>query len=45
LPETQDLASEAITELEVVVDDLRETTNLIEADSGSVLKLAVTKGE
>ena len=34
LPEPQDLASEAITELEAVVDDLREVLQLIEANGG-----------
>lgn len=32
LPEPQDLASEAITELEALVDDLREILQLIEAN-------------
>jgi len=32
LPEPQDLASEAITELEAVVDDLRETVELLEKE-------------
>ena len=30
LPEPQDLASDAITELEAVVDDLREIVELVE---------------
>lgn len=34
LPEPQDLAAEAITELEAVVDDLREIVALIEKDEG-----------
>lgn len=34
LPEPQDLASEAITELEAVVDDLRDVLQLIEANGG-----------
>lgn len=34
LPEPQDLASEAITELEAVVDDLREIVALIEKEEG-----------
>ena len=34
LPEPQDLASEAITELEVVVDSLREIIDLIEKEEG-----------
>jgi type I restriction enzyme M protein len=34
LPEPQDLASEAITELEAVVDDLREIVGLIEKEEG-----------
>ncbi len=32
LPEPQDLAAEAITELEAVVDDLREMVNLLERE-------------
>lgn len=32
LPEPQDLASEAITELEAVVDDLREIVTLVEKE-------------
>jgi hypothetical protein len=32
LPEPQDLASEAITELEAVVDDLREIVALVEKE-------------
>jgi len=32
LPEPQDLAAEAITELEAVVDDLREIVSLIEKE-------------
>ena len=32
LPEPQDLAAEAITELEAVVDDLREILTLIEKE-------------
>ena len=32
LPEPQDLASEAITELEAIVDDLREIVALIEKE-------------
>ena len=32
LPEPQDLATEAITELEAVVDDLREIVSLIEKE-------------
>jgi type I restriction enzyme M protein len=35
LPEPQDLASEAITELEAVVDDLREIVDLIEKEEGT----------
>ena len=34
LPEPQDLAAEAITELEAVVDDLREIVALVEKDEG-----------
>ena len=34
LPEPQDLASEAITELEAVVDDLRDIVTLIEKNEG-----------
>jgi type I restriction enzyme M protein len=34
LPEPQDLASEAITELEAVVDDLKEIVRLIEQEEG-----------
>ena len=34
LPEPQDLASEAITELEAVVDDLREIVVLVEKEEG-----------
>jgi type I restriction enzyme M protein len=34
LPEPQDLAAEAITELEAVVDDLREIVALAERDEG-----------
>lgn len=34
LPEPQDLASEAITELEAMVDDLREIVSLIEKEEG-----------
>ncbi len=34
LPEPQDLASEAITELEAVVDDLREIVTLVEREEG-----------
>ena len=34
LPEPQDLASEAITELEAVVNDLREIVGLIEKEEG-----------
>ncbi len=34
LPEPQDLASEAITELEAVVDDLREIMALVEKEEG-----------
>jgi type I restriction enzyme M protein len=34
IPEPQDLASEAITELEAVVDDLREIVSLIEKEEG-----------
>jgi type I restriction enzyme M protein len=34
LPEPQDLAAEAITELEAVVDDLREIVRLIEKEEG-----------
>ena len=34
LPEPQDLAAEAITELEAVVDDLREIVALIEKEEG-----------
>ncbi len=44
LPEPQDLAAEAITELEAVVDDLREIISLIEADSSSVIELAASQG-
>ena|SRR5215831_4489874 len=35
LPEPQDLASEAITELEAVVDDLREIVSLIEKEEAA----------
>ncbi len=35
LPDPQDLASEAITELEALVDDLREIVALLENDKGS----------
>jgi len=34
LPEPQDLASEAITELEAVVDDLKEIIELVEKEEG-----------
>jgi len=34
LPEPQDLAGEAITELEAAVDDLREIVELIEMEEG-----------
>jgi len=34
LPEPQDLATEAITELEAVVDDLREIVALVEKEQG-----------
>ena len=34
LPEPQDLAAEAITELEAVVDDLREIVELVEKEEG-----------
>lgn len=34
LPEPQDIATEAITELEAVVDDLREIASLIEREKG-----------
>ena len=34
LPEPQDLAGEAITELEAVVDDLREIVRLVEREEG-----------
>jgi type I restriction enzyme M protein len=34
LPEPQDLASEAITELEAIVDDLREILALVEGEEG-----------
>jgi hypothetical protein len=34
LPEPQDLASEAITELEAVIDDLKETVTLVEKEEG-----------
>jgi hypothetical protein len=34
LPEPQDLASEAIMELEAVVDDLREIVALVEKEEG-----------
>lgn len=34
LPELQDLASEAITELEAVVDDLRDIVALLEKEEG-----------
>jgi type I restriction enzyme M protein len=34
LPEPQDLASEAVTELEAVVDDLREIITLLEKEEG-----------
>jgi type I restriction enzyme M protein len=33
LPEPQDLASEAITELEAVVDDLREIIDLLDKEA------------
>ena len=35
LPEPQDLAGEAITELEAVVDDLREIVALVESEEGA----------
>jgi len=35
LPEPQDLAAEAITELEAVVDDLREIVALVEKEAGA----------
>ncbi len=35
LPEPQDLAAEAITELEAVVDDLRDVLEMIEINNGS----------
>jgi type I restriction enzyme M protein len=35
LPEPQDLAAEAITELEAVVDDLREIMTLIEKEANA----------
>jgi type I restriction enzyme M protein len=34
LPEPQDLAGEAITELQAVVDDLREIVDLLEKEEG-----------
>lgn len=34
MPEPQDLASEAITELEAVVDDLRDIVELLEREDG-----------
>jgi type I restriction enzyme M protein len=34
LPEPQDLAADAITELEAVVDDLKEIVSLIEREAG-----------
>ena len=34
LPEPQDLATEAITDLEAVVDDLREIVALVENEEG-----------
>jgi hypothetical protein len=34
LPEPQDLANEAITELEAIVNDLREIVALIEREEG-----------
>ncbi len=34
LPEPQDLAAEAITELEAVVEDLREIVALVEKEEG-----------
>jgi type I restriction enzyme M protein len=34
LPDPQDLAAEAITELEAVVDDLREIVALVEKEEG-----------
>lgn len=34
LPDPQDLAVEAITELEAVVDDLREIVALVEKEEG-----------
>ena len=34
LPEPQDLAAEAITELEAVVDDLRDIVELLEKEEG-----------
>lgn len=37
LPEPQDLAAEAITELEAVVDDLREIVSLIEKEEAAAL--------
>ena len=36
LPEPQDLAAEAITELEAVVDELREIVTLVEKEEGAV---------
>jgi type I restriction enzyme M protein len=34
LPEPQDLATEAITELEAVVDDLKDIVELLEMEEG-----------
>jgi type I restriction enzyme M protein len=34
LPEPQDLAGEAITELEAVVDDLKDIVELLEKEEG-----------
>ena len=34
LPEPQDLAAEAITELEAIVDDLRDIVGLLDKEEG-----------
>jgi len=35
LPQPQDLASEAITEFEAIVDDLRDIVEFLEKEEGS----------
>ncbi len=37
LPEPQDLAAEAITELEAVVDDLKEMLTLLEREEAAIV--------